>query len=52
MSLGMNEAMGGGGVVEQLIADDIDSIAASFQNTFEECVRRVKKPNVLVMGVR
>jgi len=40
-----------GGVVEQLIVDDIETIAQQFQDSFSECVSNVQKPNVLVAGV-
>jgi len=40
-----------GSVVEHVIVEDIEKIAAQFQETFRECVRHVQKPNVLVTGV-
>eukprot|EP01095_Lingulamoeba_sp_RSL-Kostka_P007085 TRINITY_DN2236_c0_g7_i1.p1 TRINITY_DN2236_c0_g7~~TRINITY_DN2236_c0_g7_i1.p1 ORF type:complete len:431 (+),score=112.52 TRINITY_DN2236_c0_g7_i1:32-1294(+) len=40
-----------GGVVEQLIVDDIETIAQQFQESFNECVKHVQKPNVLIAGV-
>ena len=40
-----------GGVVEQLIVADIETIAKTFQEEFNQCVGNVLKPNVLVTGV-
>jgi len=40
-----------GVVVEQLIVDDIEIIAQTFQQAFYDCVRHVEKPNVLIAGV-
>src|SRR3990167_8456747 len=39
------------GVVEQLIVEDIGSIVETFKQSFDDCVRKVEKPNVLVAGV-
>lgn len=39
------------GIVEQLISDDIESIVDTFKLSFDDCLRNVEKPNVLVAGV-
>lgn len=37
--------------VEQLITEDIETIAEHFQRVFNETVQNVRRPNVLVVGI-
>jgi predicted GTPase len=37
--------------IEQLLVNDLDAIAEHFSHNYDECVRAVKKPNVLVAGI-
>ncbi len=45
------EGVLGKDILEQLITEDVETIAESFQKTFNDCVANVKKPNVLVAGI-
>jgi hypothetical protein len=48
---GMAEGVLGKDILEQLITEDVGTIADSFQKMFISCVENVKKPNVLIAGI-
>jgi hypothetical protein len=47
----MADGVLGKDILEQLITEDVGTIAETFQKMFISCVENVKKPNVLIAGI-